>query len=141
MLINAIIKKHYFFVVFNVVSILLLNVWIFKGCTNINTSLISIIMDFSALLTCIYSLIRVAQSLGGDFKIMDMVTIYYASLFFLFSWFIKALYLTWDFLWGSAYDVLNLSIAITVFITLLVNFYTTEKVNIDNLEKIETFND
>ncbi|MFN0048457.1 MAG: hypothetical protein ACKVOU_04980 [Cytophagales bacterium] len=107
----------------------------------VNSSIGSIIMDFSALLTCVYSLVRVAQSMSGDFKIMDMVTVYYASLFFLFSWFLKALYLTWDYLWGTEYDIFNLSVSVTVFITLLVNFYTTEKVNIDNLEKIESFDD
>lgn len=141
MSLKAVVKKHYFFVLLNILSIVLLNVWIFKSCIKVNSSLTSIIMDFSALLTCVYSLVRVAQSLGGDFKIMDMVTVYYASLFFLFSWFMKACYLAWDYVWGTENDIFNLAISVTVFVTLLVNFYTTERVNIDNLEKIESFDD
>ena len=95
-------------------------------------------MDFSALLTCMYSLIRVGQSLNGNFKIIDMVTVYYASLFFLFSWFIKMLYLIWDHFFVQNHDDMNLITSIVVFITLISNFYTTEKVNMDNLDKIES---
>ncbi len=138
---KTVVKKHYFFVLLNVVSIALLNIWMFKSCTKVDTSITSIIMDFAALLTCVYSLIRVTQSLSGNFKIMDMVTVYYASLFFLFSWFMKALYLSWDYFWGKEYDTFNLGISLTVFVTLLVNFYTTEKVNVDNLEKIKSFDE
>lgn len=138
MISSAFIKKHYLFLSLNIVSIILLNIWIFKSCMDVNSSITSIIMDFFALLTCIFSVIRVSQSIRGDFKIMDMVTIYYASCFFLFSWFIKMLYLVWDHFWVKDHNDFNLIVSIVVFITLLVNFYTTEKVNMSNLDKIES---
>lgn len=131
-------KNHYLFVIFNIISVVLLNIWIFNSCTKVNSNLTSIVMDFSALLTCVYSLIRVAQSFSGDFKVIDMITVYYASLFFLFSWFLKMCYLAWDYFWGRENDLFNLIISCIVFTTLIVNFYTTEKVNMDNLNKIKS---
>ena len=139
MVINKKTSWKYFFNLFNGVSILLLIVWLYKSCSDPSTGFTSIFMDFSALLTCLFSLVRVNQSLKGDFKVLDMVTVYYASLFFLFSWFMKMLYTVWDHFWSSLQkpDDFKMIASIIVFITLLINFYVTEKVNMDNLDKIE----
>ena len=69
---------------------------------------------------------------------LDMVTVYYASVIFLFIWFTKMLYLLWDRLYTQHHDDLNLGISFMVFLTCIVNFYTTEKINMDNLDKIES---
>jgi hypothetical protein len=139
MLTNKKLPWKYFFNLFNGASILLLIVWLYKSCSDSSTGFTAIFMDFSALLTCLFSLVRVNQSLKGDFKVLDMVTVYYASLFFLFSWFMKMLYTIWDHFWSSFQkpDDFKMITSIVVFITLLINFYVTEKVNMDNLDKIE----
>jgi hypothetical protein len=128
---------YFLFIAMNIFSSLLLFVWIYRNCLNPNSTFTSIVMDFFALITCIYSVIRVRQSRKGMFKVIDMVTIYYASLFFLFSWFLKTLYLIWDYCWTTHPDTYKLMITATVSVTLLINFYVTEKVNMDNLDKIE----
>lgn len=137
-LINKLPFKHYFFAFFNAISIVLLSIWLFKSCTNLSSSFTSIFMDFCALVTCVYSVIRVNQSRKGDFKVLDMVTIYYATLFFLFSWFLKMLYIIWDRIWvAHSQDDFKLVASVVVSITLLINFYVTERVNMENLDKIE----
>jgi hypothetical protein len=135
---NKVIKKHYIFFVLNIIAIVLLNIWIFKSCLKVNTSIISIVLDFLVLITFIYSLIRVAQSVNGQFKVLDMVSIYYASIIFLFSWYVKFLYLVWDLIWGHQFDILDLVIAGFVCLTLSANFVVTERENIKNLDKIES---
>ena len=138
MLSNKLPFKHYFFAFFNGISVVLLAIWLFKSCSDLNTTFTSIFMDFSALITCLYSIIRVNQSRKGDFKVLDMVTIYYATLFFLFSWFLKMLYIIWDRIWvAHSQDDFKLITSVVVFVTLLINFYVTERVNMENLDKIE----
>lgn len=132
------IKKHYIFVLLNFISIVLLNIWLFKSCTDVNSSITSLLLDFLVMVTCVYTLVRVVQSLGGNFKVLDMVTVYYASLFFLFSWYLKFLYLIWDFFWAKNYSLFDIAISGTVCFTLSINFTITERLNIKNLDKIES---
>lgn len=134
---TTILKSHFGFTLLNSMSAVLLVAWIFKNCLNLNTTFTSLCMDFMALVTCIYSLVRVNESIKGNFKILDMVTVYYLSLFFLFSWFLKLLSCCWDYFWTPRSDPFNLTVTAVLFITLLVNFYVTEKINMDNLDKIE----
>lgn len=129
--------KFYSFALLNITAISFLFVWLCKSCANLDTTFTSIFLDFCALITCIYTLLRVSESRKGDFKVLDMVTIYYAALFFLFSWFLKMLYLIWDRLWGTQLDDFQLVTAVVVSVTLLINFYVTEKVNLQNIDKID----
>ncbi|MDX2188524.1 MAG: hypothetical protein SFY32_01560 [Bacteroidota bacterium] len=136
--VKTVFKKHVIFSSINVISILLLIVWIFKSCLNINSTFIGITMDFSALMTCMYSIIRVGQSLKGKFQALNMITIYYASMFFSFVWLVKMVYLIWDHFYLKVHDDVNLAISVVVFITSVINFFTIEKVNLDNIEKIKS---
>lgn len=129
--------KFYGFTFLNLIAISLLFVWLVKSCANLNTTFTSIFLDFCAMITCIYTLLRVSESRKGDFKVLDMVTIYYAALFFLFSWFLKMLYNIWDSLWGVHQDNFQLATSVIVSVTLLINFYVTEKVNLQNIDKID----
>jgi hypothetical protein len=137
-LIINIFKNRLVYIFLNAFSILLLGIWLFRSCINLEVSITSLFLDFLVMITFIYTIVRVTQSLKGDFKVMDMVTLYYASLFFLFSWLTKAVSNFYDFLYVPQYDLLNLFISVFVFITLFVNFTVTEKINLDNLEKIES---
>jgi hypothetical protein len=133
-----IFKNRLVYIFLNAFSILLLGIWLFRSCINLEVSITSLFLDFLVMITFIYTIVRVTQSLKGDFKVMDMVTLYYASLFFLFSWLTKAVSNFYDFLYVPQYDLLNLFISVFVFVTLFVNFTVTEKINLDNLEKIES---
>ncbi|TAF73584.1 MAG: hypothetical protein EAZ53_12070 [Bacteroidetes bacterium] len=130
--------KKLAFIGINIFSVALLSFWIFQKCLSMDTNFSTLIADFLALITCFYAMIRIIESKNGNFHVMDMVTIYYASLFFVFWWFTKLVYNFWDFMWGTKYDAYGLLTTGIVFFALLINFYAAEDQNMQNLDKIES---
>lgn len=74
--------KNFLIILINCVSVMMLSYWMFNKCLSVETNFSTLIADFLTLITCFYAMIRIIESKNGKFHVMDMVTIYYASLFF-----------------------------------------------------------
>lgn len=131
-------KKFPLFYFFNFLSVGLLCIWLYIRCIDIHTGYTAIVLDMIVLILCFSALFRVSDAIRGKFKPFQMVSLYYGSIFFLFSWLIRLVSLIYDAYFLKKSNTTEIGIAGFVFITLIINFYISEKINIENIEKIES---
>ncbi|MDX2196458.1 MAG: hypothetical protein NW207_08570 [Cytophagales bacterium] len=131
------IKKKFGFSVVNCLACMLMIWWLFRECIDINSSFTIVALDFVGLLVCIFSFIRMRESMNGMYKVLDMCTIYYASIFFMFFWFIRLLVIGWNIVYRHESDMLELVVVLIIFINMVSVFVHIEKENFNNLDKIE----